>query len=219
MFKRKYIFETDRTRLVRYLKNSSILFIILFVFYSLFSFVFLYVSNKENQISEAQFYNRSPDLISVFTGHFGRIPYALKKAKEYKQSKIFITGVYARNTVDTLLKPHADNFGIDKNFLEIDYQARNTVENVLSTIRYVRKNIGINKVLIISHDYHIMRIKLLFDNLKNKNTSYKFFYHGIPTDYSKFRNIKILYKEVFKLIRTYGFILFWDPEYPTQPPN
>ena len=71
----------------------------------------------------------------------------------------------------------------------------------------------------IEIDYHIMRIKLLFDNLKSKNTSYKFFYHGIPTDYSKFRNIKILYKEVFKLIRTYGFILFWDPEYPTQPPN
>jgi len=214
MFKRKYIFETNHTRVARYFSNSLVFIVLLFFVYSLFCFIFIYVSKSENQFSQTHLYNRAPDLISVFTGDAGRIPYALKKSKEYKQTKIFITGVYSRNTVETLLKPLHESSLIDKNFLEIDYQARNTVENVLSTLRYMRTNQGIKKVLVISHDYHIMRIKLLFNNLKNRNSQYEIFFHGIKTDYSNFRNIKILYKEVFKLIRTYGFILFWDPDLP-----
>ena len=37
-------------------------------------------------------------------------------------------------------------------------------------------------------------------------------YSGIKTSYDNWRNLKILYKEVFKLLRTYGFLVFWDSQ-------
>ncbi|MBL6988527.1 MAG: YdcF family protein [Bacteriovoracaceae bacterium] len=175
-------------------------------------------SVRENEEASDFFYRRPPDAIVVFTGDGGRIPYAIKKALEYKQENlnIFITGVYSKNTVETLLRPFKINKDIDLGHLEIDYTARNTVENVISTLRYLRGKKGLDKVLIISHDYHIMRIKLIMNKLKTAEDNYQFYYSGIKTDYKNLRNLKLLYKEVFKLIRTYGFLLFWTPETPSE---
>jgi uncharacterized SAM-binding protein YcdF (DUF218 family) len=159
---------------------------------------------------EKLFFNRPPDLIVVFTGDQGRIPYALRKAKELKQSQIFITGVHSKNSVQTLLNPLTLSEDFDANFLEIDYLARNTVENVISTLRYLRENRSLKTVLIISHDYHIMRIKLITNKIKASSDQIEFFYEGVPTSYANKRNLKILYKEVYKLFRTYLFLLLWD---------
>ena len=131
-------------------------------------------------------------------------------ARKYNQSHIFITGVFSKNSVDTLLAPMGLEDGIDRNFLEIDYLARNTFENALATYRYVQNHQGIQKILIISHDYHIMRIKKLMEGIQGSDGLYEFYYMGVETDYSSTRNIKLLYKEVFKLVRTYLFLLMWN---------
>ncbi len=215
MFSSKYIFETRRTRYLRYLKNTLFTLLLSFVFYSICCVAFILVSKNENKLALEAFFKRPPDLIAVYTGDLGRIPYALKKAKEYKQSNIFITGVYSKNSVESLLRPLEVSEQVDSKLLNIDYLARNTVENVISTYRHLRTNKGIKKVLIISHDYHIMRIKLIINKLKTQQDKYDFYYSGIKTDYSKIRSIKILYKEVFKLVRTWGFLSLWDPTSPT----
>lgn len=206
----KYIFETKRTRLKRYGANICISFFLFFTFYTIMCLIFISVSNKEGLSSETKLFNRSPDLIVIFTGDKGRIPLGIEMAEKYHQSHIFITGVFSKNSVDTLLDPMKTGGSIDRNFLEIDYLARNTFENALSTYRYVQNNTGLDKILIISHDYHIMRIKKLMEAIQKSEDPYEFYYRGVKTDYRSFRNIKLLYKEVFKLLRTYLFLLMWN---------
>lgn len=210
MFSRKYVFEVKKTRYLRYFKNVLTYSCLFLIIYSLFCGIFIIVSDNENTMADQTFFKKSPDLIAVFTGDLGRIPFALKKAYEYKESKLFITGVYSKNSIKTILENYHSEYKIDAAKLEIDYLARNTVENVISTLRYLRTENSAKRILIISHDYHIMRIKLIMENLKGSHEPYDFYYLGLKTDYSNWRNLKILYTEVYKLIRTFGFLLFWN---------
>ncbi|WP_081653706.1 YdcF family protein [Bacteriovorax sp. BSW11_IV] len=212
MFKSKYLFETRRTRTLRYLKNTSFLIFIGGVFYTIFCLLFLIVSKNETTLSKEAFFKRPPDLIVVFTGDQGRIPHAMELAKEYNQSNIFITGVYSKNSVNTLIQPLNLEGLVDPDLLNIDYLARNTVENVLATLQFLRTKNGIKTVLIVSSDYHIMRIKLILDKVKVSEDDYNFNYAGVPTDYSRPRSLKILYTEAFKYLRTYFFLLLWESE-------
>jgi uncharacterized SAM-binding protein YcdF (DUF218 family) len=210
MFSSKYVFETQQTRYFRYIKNFTFIFSLSWVLYSFSCLLFIVVSERESQASSATFFKKPPDVIVIFTGDRGRIEKGFKLAKKYNQNKIFITGVYSKNSVTTLINKNKLDSNLNLNLIEIDYLARNTVENALSTLRYLRKKESLKKVLFVSHDYHIMRIKLIMAQILNKDDKFYFNFHGIETDYYKWRNIKILYKEVFKLIRTYGFLLLWD---------
>jgi uncharacterized SAM-binding protein YcdF (DUF218 family) len=216
MFSSKYVFETKETRYFRYFKNLIFLFTLVFVFYSFSCLLFIVVSERESQNSSAAFFKKPPDVIVVFTGDRGRIEHGFNMAKKHNQNNIFITGVYSKNSVNSLINHNKIKLNLDLNLIEIDYLARNTVENSLSTLRYLRKQETLKNVLIVSHDYHIMRIKLIMSQILNDEDDYKFYFHGIQTDYYKWRNIKILYKEVFKLIRTYGFLLLWDKDINLQ---
>ena len=172
--------------------------------------LFIVVSERESQSSSAAFFKKPPDLVVIFTGDRGRIKFGLDLAKKLNQNQVFITGVYSKNSVQSLLNHNETN--LDTSYIEIDYLARNTVENALSTLRYLRKQKSHKKIIIVSHDYHIMRIKLIMSQIQSKDDHYEFYFQGLQTDYYKWRNIKILYKEVFKLIRTYGFLLLWDTD-------
>ncbi len=149
-----------------------------------------------------------PDLIVVFTGGPGRIEFAVKRAQEFKQPNVFITGVHEKNSVRTIITPIDPTETTDH--IELDYTARNTVENVVQTLKYLRNNRGLNKILVISSDYHIMRIKMIFDTLVKEDEKFEFFFSPVPSDYLALKNIKILYTEVFKLARTKLFLIYWD---------
>ncbi len=214
--KRKYIFETRKTKTLRYFLNLCLLLIGAGIAYTMLCVGFVWYARYEEERGIQAFYKRPPDLISVYTGDAGRIAYGIKKAKEYNQSHIFITGVYSKNSVETLIAPLEVGSELDPNQLEIDYLARNTVENGISTLRYLREQKGIERVLVVSHDYHIPRIKHILDKVRSSSDSYEFYYSGIKTDYLDMRNIKILYKEVFKYARTYLFLLMWDQEISSE---
>lgn len=210
MFKKHYIFETSSTRTRRYLINTALSLVLIFLIYTICCFLFILVSSNENKVTNEAFFQKNPDLLVVFTGDTGRIPFAIDKAQEYPTSQIFITGVYAKNSIETLIAPLGVEGQIDLNRLEIDHLARNTVENVVATLRFLRTKKNHKTALVISHDYHIMRIKLIVDKLMTDEDDYEFYYYGVQTDYTNFRNLKILYKEVFKLARTYLFLMLWD---------
>jgi uncharacterized SAM-binding protein YcdF (DUF218 family) len=174
--------------------------------------ILISVSKKETENAEAFFFNRTPDLIVVFTGDAGRIPFALKKLKKHSETPLFITGVYSANSVRTIISHNASEelaAKIDSDRLRIDYQATNTVENVISTVHYLRKNHELNNIMVISHDYHIMRIRMIFDNIKVEKDNLKIKYVGLNSDYTSIRGVTILFKEVFKYIRTFFFLLLW----------
>ncbi|MCB0370828.1 MAG: YdcF family protein [Bdellovibrionales bacterium] len=197
---------------MRYLKNTSFLLFLGCIFYTIFCLLFLIVSKNETTLSKQAFFKRPPDLIVVFTGDKGRIPHAMELAKEYNQSNIFITGVYSKNSVNTLIQPLDLEGLVDPDLLNIDYLARNTVENVLATLQFLRTKNGIKTVLIVSSDYHIMRIKLILNKVKVLGDNYNFNFAGVSTNYSQARSLKILYTEAFKYLRTYFFLLLWESE-------
>lgn len=208
--KNKYIFETKVTRFKRYILNILIFISLSFFTYSLSCIVLYKASIKKIKESENSLYKKPPDLIIVYTGHHGRIKYGIKQAEQYDHSQIIISGVHHKNYISSIMKPFKN---LDTKLWDIDYKSKNTLENVLSTYRYLKDSPGIKRILIISHDYHIMRIHKIINSLKSPkdNEKYTFFYKGVKTNYKKIRNIKILYKELFKLIRTYIFLIFWNP--------
>ena len=209
--KSKYVFETQETRSKRRLVTIFQIVLFSFIFYSLFCFIFVLESKHKNKETTESLFNRRPDLIVVFTGDKGRIPFALELAEKYQQPNVFISGVYEKNTVDSLIPKYKDvSNKIDVKFLKIDYLAKNTVENVIFTMRFLRENPGFKRVLIVSNDYHITRINLINSRFQTEQDDFEFYYYGIETDYTSFRNIKILYKEVYKLIRAYLFLLLWN---------
>lgn len=218
MFYKKYIFETRSTRSQRILRTFLISLLGLFVFFILLClYIPIYASNQ-NEISEQAFFQRSPDIIAVFTGDTGRIDYTLKKAEKYPSAKIFITGVYAKNSLKTLLLKQGINISVEDylkeegHHIELDYLARNTIENGLNTLRYTEKLDKHISVLIISSDYHIFRISKIMNALKNENSKISFHYESIPSDYQDSKNIKKLFKEVYKIFKTATFLMFWDRE-------
>ena len=215
MFSKKYIFETRRTRVVRYGKNTFVVVGGAVLFYSLLCLTFISVAKKETEKSNDFFFSRDPDLIVVFTGDNGRIPFALKSLEKSDNGHLFITGVYSANTVRSIIRRNASHetiAKIDSNKLYIDYQARNTVENVISTLHYLRRNKMFKTVKIISHDYHIMRIKLIFNKFFVDSDQQKMYYVGIEKKYDNFRSIQILVREIYKYIRTSFFLILGDIE-------
>jgi hypothetical protein len=55
-----------------------------------------------------------------------------------------------------------------------------------------------------------MRIKQIINTLIKKDDQFNFYFSALPSNYLQFKNIKILYIETFKLIRTKVFLMFWD---------
>jgi len=188
----------------------------LFLCYSFICTILLLDARNEGKNSKSTFVQTSPDLIVVFTGGPGRIEHAVKMAQEFKQPNVFITGVHEKNSVKTLMNPIDPKSTEPTDHIELDYTARNTVENALSTLKYLRGNRGLNKILIISSDYHIMRIKMIINTFLKDEEKYEFYFAPVTSNYLMWKNIKILYTEVFKLMRTKIFLMYWDQKSPLE---
>ena len=210
MFKSKYIFETRQTRTFRYLKSIFVVCFVITCFYLACGYLFLQHALSQKNHALERFYGTTPDLIAIFTGDQGRIPYGIELAQKFKQSNIFITGVYGKNNLQTLIKPLTISGEIDTNIIEIDYFARNTFENAISTLRYLRVKKGFKNILVVSHDYHIPRIQTIFNSIMTDEDNYNLYYIGVKSEYQQLRDYKILYKEVFKYLRTYAFLTIWE---------
>lgn len=211
ILKSKYVFESKNTKMYRHLKGMLILLVSIFLMYSFVCSILLLDARNETKNTKTTFIQTPPDLIVVFTGGPGRIEYAIKKAQEFKQPNVFITGVHEKNSVKNIMNTINPQ---EVDHIELDYTARNTVENVVSTLKYLRNNRGLNKILIISSDYHIMRIKQIINTLIKEDDKFSFYFSAVTSNYLSFRNIKILYIETFKLVRTKVFLMFWDQKSP-----
>lgn len=199
----------------RHFLSMVIILVSIFLCYTFICAILLLDARNEGKNSKATFVQSPPDLIVVFTGAQGRIEYAVKSAQEFRQPNVFITGVHEKNSVKTIMNPIASADPAEStDHIELDYTARNTVENVVSTLKYMRSNRGLNKILVVSSDYHIMRIKMIFNNLIKEEEKFEIFFSPVPSNYLSYRNIKILYTEVFKLVRTKLFLLYWDQKSP-----
>jgi len=208
MLGKKYTFESKTTRLRRLFSSAVFLCVLsLGVIISFIVYIPIYAKMQKGRAAGA-FFQKSPDAIAVFTGDKGRISHALELLKMNPSSKLFISGVHAANSFKTLIEKQAgpitggevvNNVGMQ---VDLDYKSKNTFENVRETVQFLRSNSGFNKVLIISSDYHIMRIKLI---ISHEMTGKKpdFYFDSVTTSYSSWNDIKKLLKEAVKISRTF----------------
>lgn len=217
---RKYIFETKFTKYKRGIKNFFFILIALFFVYTFSCWYLLYFAKSAMEASKSALNLRSPDLVAIFTGDGGRISQGLRWIKKNPEVKIFITGVYNRNTINSLIRHNKikDLSDTELDHIDIDYQARNTVENVLSTLLYIRKKQqSYKRILVISSDYHLSRINLIFNKIRSPSDDFQVLLLGSESKFDNLRSIRILYREVYKWIQTYFFLLLWDNEYVGLP--
>ncbi len=212
----KYIFEGKKPLWEIWLWRLSAAVIAALLVFSLFCIYLPLHAKKKNQQADEIFYQKSADLIVVFTGDAGRISYAIQKAKESPKTRVLISGVYAANTLKNILDKE-DLTELQAQQIEIDYLARNTIENVFYTLRHLSELRFIKKVLVISSDYHLARIQLLFSKMEpnySTDNQVEFYFQGTPTDYGQWRNIKILALEVLKLFNTTLYLWGWENDIP-----
>lgn len=208
MLGKKYTFESKTTRIRRLLISGAFLFILSFgVVGSFIMYIPIYAKMQKGRAAGA-FYQKSPDAIAVFTGDSGRISHALELLKKNPSSKLFISGVHAANSFKTLIEKQANpltsgevvnNVGMQ---VDLDYESKNTFENVRETVQFLKNNPGFDKVLIISSDYHIMRIKLIISHEMTGDKP-ELYFDSVNNSYSSWSDIKKLLKEAVKITRTF----------------
>jgi uncharacterized SAM-binding protein YcdF (DUF218 family) len=202
---KKYIFESKKTRIQRQLLSIAGSCMLLFLFINLFVFILVLVANQENQVSQLHFFKKTPDLIIVFTGDIGRIPFALDKNQELGKAKILVSGVNRKNSVQQILKKlgRDEQTSLDNDVVDLDFESKDTFDNVKNSLEYVKNNSLYKNNLIISHDYHIMRIKILLWLMRDgipKDTYFHFM--SVRSDFFTWRHFKLLYTELFKVMLT-----------------
>ena len=189
-------------------KRGLTLLAILLAFQIFLTIIIVLYAHHQNERTDIAFYQKSPHLIVVFTGDKGRIAQAIKKAQELNCPSIFISGVYRTSSLHAILSPQ-DWAALGPEISGIDTAAQNTVENAIYTLNYLRQIPSIETVLIISHDYHLLRISRIVSSLANKERSWQFYYWGIQSDYTKWRTWRLLLMEGWKLVRSLGFLWLW----------
>ena len=207
MLGKKYIFETKSTRLHRLAISGVMISFVSLAFISTFVvYIPMYAKHQKSKASGA-FFQKSPDAIAVFTGDKGRINYALELLKKNPTSKLFISGVYAANSFETLLNKQVDpltghEFSKSGFQVDLDYESKNTFENVKGTVNFLKSNPELTNVLIISSDYHIMRVNLIISHFLTDSKT-QFFYDSVPNSYTSWRETRKLLKEALKIAPTF----------------
>lgn len=207
MFGRKYVFETKSTKMRRLLSSGVFLFLIfLGTALAFIAYIPIYAKMQKGLASGA-FFQKSPDAIAVFTGDRGRISYALELIKKNPSAKLFISGVHAANSFQTLVDKQvspdlSEEIKAADTQVDLDYESKNTFENVQETVHFLKQNSDLNKILIISSDYHIMRIKLIMSHFLKKAKP-EIYFDSVPSSYRSWDDFRKLLKEAVKIIRTY----------------
>lgn len=198
---KRIFFKRKRSFFQRLFLRLMVLLILVSLFFSAATYLILHSSEESDPVF-------TPDLIAVFTGDKGRIPVALGWAKK-EQKPLFISGVMQEHTRQTLSAYFQEPHMLDDHLIDVDAYSQNTIENVMATLSLLRREKKFKKVLVISHDYHLYRIKMIFEKLQREDESFVIAYYGVDSQKLNVRQLKIYMYEVLKILKTYAFILFW----------
>jgi uncharacterized SAM-binding protein YcdF (DUF218 family) len=207
MLGRKYTFETKSTRLRRLFFSGGFVFLFSFAVIAAFiAYIPIYAKMQKGRAAGA-FYQKSPDAIAVFTGDKGRIAYAIELLNKNPSAKLFISGVHAANSFKTILQSQVNPatgvaFRMDEMQVELDYNSKNTFENVRETVKFLKSDPKLNTVLIISSDNHIMRVKLILTHLIDQSKP-EFYFDSVINSYNSWSDFRKLLKEAVKIARSF----------------
>lgn len=99
---------------------------------------------------------RSAEGIAVLTGGVARIDEAMKLLARHKAKRLLITGVNRTTTTEELKQLASQGDQYFSCCVDIDYEARNTIDNATETSQWVAKN-HYNSIIVVTSNYHMPR--------------------------------------------------------------
>ena len=205
IFSRKYVFETKKTRARRFLLNAAVALILCGFTYATFLFYILMVAQNERNRAAEGLYQKSPESIVLFTGAKGRLKRALELLKRWPPAKLLISGVHGANNLSTIVAGQDDSQTLLESGtqVELDYDALDTMGNVRETLEHLTQAPEkTERLLVVTADYHVLRVRMIFNKELGDKTEMKVFYEGVASPNG---DMKKLVKESLKIVR--GWLL------------
>ena len=180
-------------KFLRLFITSSIFLTLMIIFMGYF-FYFIPAINKTYE------FPKKVQGIAVLTGGKGRIEKALSIFNNYPESKLIISGVHKKVSLDNIISKSSYN----KSSIFIDKASESTLQNAIEIVRWANEN-SLEHVLIITSYYHMPRSMLLL-NYFGKDINF----YPIPVSQKLTNNNKIkgnifLFEEYFKFLLSNSF--------------
>ena len=99
---------------------------------------------------------RTADGIAVLTGGVARIDEAMKLLAQGKAKRVLITGVYRTTTTEALKKLASQGDQLFSCCVDIDKEARNTIDNATETSQWVAQH-HYTSIIVVTSNYHMPR--------------------------------------------------------------
>jgi uncharacterized SAM-binding protein YcdF (DUF218 family) len=107
-------------------------------------------------IERSQLEPRTADGIAVLTGGAARIDEAMKLLNQQKAKRLLITGVNRTTSTEELKQLASQGDQLFSCCVDIDKEARNTIDNATETSQWVARN-HYNSVIVVTSNYHMPR--------------------------------------------------------------
>lgn len=101
------------------------------------------------------------DGIIVLTGGADRIDDAIRLLETGHGRRLLISGVNVQVTAEQLRRTWPGHEQAFDCCIDLDFRARNTIENALESAEWVRRN-GFSTILLVTASYHMPRARLEF---------------------------------------------------------
>ncbi len=210
IFSRRYVFETRRTRTRRFLLNAGVVMIALVLLYGTF-LVYMVVSARSERTRWAEgLYQKAPDAIVVFTGDRGRLARAVELSKRWPEAQLLISGVYGGNSLKTLVQGREDAQALleSPTPVDLDYEAMDTLGNVRETLEHVERQLHTaNRLLIVTSDYHVLRVRMIFAALLQQRPL-KVYFESVATPGWRWAEVRKYALESTKIVRAWFLLKF-----------
>ena len=107
-------------------------------------------------IERSQLEPRTADGIAVLTGGTARIDEAMKLLTQQKAKRLLITGVNRTTSTEELKQLASQGDQLFSCCVDIDKEARNTIDNATETSQWVARN-HYTSVIVVTSNYHMPR--------------------------------------------------------------
>jgi uncharacterized SAM-binding protein YcdF (DUF218 family) len=107
-------------------------------------------------IERSQLEPRTADGIAVLTGGAARIDEAMKLLTQQKAKRLLITGVNRTTSTEALKQLASQGDQLFSCCVDIDKEARNTIDNATETSQWVARN-HYTSIIVVTSNYHMPR--------------------------------------------------------------
>ena len=107
-------------------------------------------------IERSQLEPRTADGIAVLTGGTARIDEAMKLLTQQKAKRLLITGVNRTTSTEALKQLASQGDQLFSCCVDIDKEARNTIDNATETSQWVARN-HYTSIIVVTSNYHMPR--------------------------------------------------------------